>query len=171
MFGRRWSFRRNTRLHPEVISTQPTETWKDSSLFAARDGGVLVNYGADPTVRVKESLPVPHQVATMVHDRASHRNLRMLLHLLPIATDFLRRIARLPIRRSAAAARSDRDRGRLRTSPVQLCVSQHSGEYQTTLRSLRADCPRTFPSLPRSRPAVRRALRSCAAPRSWRRDF
>ena len=25
----------------QVISTQPTETWKDSSLFAARDGGVL----------------------------------------------------------------------------------------------------------------------------------
>src|SRR5207245_2510057 len=62
----------------KVISTQPTETWKDSSLFAARDGGVLVNYGADPTVRAKESLAVPHQVATMVHDRASSRNLRML---------------------------------------------------------------------------------------------
>ena len=38
----------------KVISTQPTETWKDLSLFAARDGDVLVNYGADPTVRVTD---------------------------------------------------------------------------------------------------------------------
>src|SRR6516162_3634835 len=103
---------------------------------------LMVNCGAVPTVRAPA--PVPQVVATTARDRHARQILSMfpcLFVVLPIPTGRIDRHRRRP----AVAVPADRDRVRPRISPKHLCDSQRSGEYQTTLRILRADCRCTFP--------------------------
>src|SRR5690349_22305587 len=102
----------------------------------------MVNCDAVPTALA--SLWVPTSVATMVRDRRMDRILPVFPRLFVVPSFPMGLMDRRP-RRQAAAAAMDQDRVRRRISLAQLCDSQRWGEYQTTHRSLHADCRCTFP--------------------------
>src|SRR5450631_3528513 len=64
-----------------------------------------------------------------------------------------------------------RDRGRRRILPAPGPGNPPKDGSQTDRQNPRAGYRRIIPSPPRSLRAVRRGSRSCAAPKSWRRDF
>ena len=138
-----------------------------------RDGG-LVNSSAEPRSGCPDQFVASGHGVDCEHGPRSGVVCPEPADVVAPAPDchgLLRRIARLPIRRSAAAARSDRRRGRLRTSPVQFMRCSTLGwsikQLSETLAQVVDD---TFPSRRRSHPAVRRGLRYCAARGSWRGD-
>ncbi len=132
---------RETRLSGQLLTSRP----KDRTLIRQRRRSAAAHSTARPvSVRPRMQAPAPAALAAPAMHRA------------------------LPPR--SQAERADRDRARRRTSPALRRGGRPTDASRKCRQSLRADCRCTFPSPPRWRPAIRRGPRSCAGPRSSRRD-